>query len=281
MKKTVCFIIFFIILLILNGAVFGGSAINITSPVANDSWRLGSIEYIKWKTEGIGGDYKITLRRNNNEEGIIKSSYSNYNESGIHFLFDYKWEKVGYCKNGVVAEPGTDYKIRVKKKNTNTYTDSPTFTISKKLVLKPGVFKALKCQGKIATIVGTNGNDNMQGTPGDDVILGLGGNDTIYGGGGNDRICGGNGADKLYGNTGNDRLDGGAGNDELRDSYGNNTLVGGAGNDLLRSGSGNDTLDGGAGNDDCSGGGGANNYNNCEKVPITHQVVPKLKLKQR
>jgi len=228
----------------------------------------------------------MTLRRNNSKVGVIKKDYSNHTTSGQDFIFAYEWKDVGYCKDGKVAEPGTDYVIRVKKQGTTTYTDSPTFTITKKLTLKPGIFKdkiVAKCKGKVATIVGTSGNDNMQGTPGNDVIHGLGGNDIIYGGGGNDIICGGNGADKLYGNTGNDTLDGGAGNDKLRDAYGNNVFYGGAGNDLLKGGTGKDQLEGGAGTDDCSGGGGGDTYTGCEKMPPMVQRAPvqKLKLKQR
>src|SRR6266567_2717501 len=37
------------------------------------------------------------------------------------------------------------------------------------------------CDGRPATIVGTEGNDTIKGTPGRDVIVGLGGDDQIYG----------------------------------------------------------------------------------------------------
>jgi RTX calcium-binding nonapeptide repeat (4 copies) len=37
------------------------------------------------------------------------------------------------------------------------------------------------CDGRVATIVGTEGNDTINGTAGRDVIVGLGGDDTIYG----------------------------------------------------------------------------------------------------
>ncbi|MGZ5214522.1 MAG: hypothetical protein ACXWEN_12345, partial [Actinomycetota bacterium] len=40
------------------------------------------------------------------------------------------------------------------------------------------------CQGQVATIVGTPGDDVITGTPGNDVIVGLGGNDVINGMGG-------------------------------------------------------------------------------------------------
>jgi uncharacterized delta-60 repeat protein len=84
-------------------------------------------------------------------------------------------------------------------------------------------FHAYECNGKNATIVGTDGPDVINGTTGDDVILGLGGDDTIHGGGGNDTICGGDGNDSLFGDEGNDTLIGGAGSD---------TLDGGIGTDI-------------------------------------------------
>ncbi|MGH8502498.1 MAG: choice-of-anchor Q domain-containing protein [Gammaproteobacteria bacterium] len=65
------------------------------------------------------------------------------------------------------------------------------------------------CQGVVATIVGTIGNDSRTGTAGPDIIHGLTGNDVIHGGGGNDIICGGGGDDRLFGEDGRDTLNGG------------------------------------------------------------------------
>ncbi|MGH8566289.1 MAG: calcium-binding protein [Gammaproteobacteria bacterium] len=69
------------------------------------------------------------------------------------------------------------------------------------------------CQGRRATLVGTEGNDVLRGTARRDVIHGLGGNDKIRGLGGNDILCGGEGRDQLRGGAGKDRLHGGAGVD--------------------------------------------------------------------
>ena len=60
------------------------------------------------------------------------------------------------------------------------------------------------CNGLPATIVGTNGNEVIHGTDGDDVIVGLGGNDVIHGYAGNDILCGGEGYDKIFGYSGDD-----------------------------------------------------------------------------
>jgi hypothetical protein len=125
-----------------------------------------------------------------------------------------------------------------------------------------------KCINRIVTIFGTNGNDTLQGTPGDDVIHGFDGNDTIYGNGGDDLICGGKGNDNLYGSAGKDKLYGSDGHDKLYGDegadilYGNDgidQLQGGDGNDILRGGDGDDKLDGGDGHDDLYGQGG-NDY---------------------
>jgi hypothetical protein len=110
------------------------------------------------------------------------------------------------------------------------------------------------CNGKKATIVGSELDDILIGTKGNDVIHGRGGNDLINGLVGNDVICGGNGNDVLVGGQNNDQLFGDSGHDVLMGGPGNDMLRGGSGNDTLDGGSGNDTLTGEAGNDVCEGG---------------------------
>ncbi len=87
------------------------------------------------------------------------------------------------------------------------------------------------CKGKTATIVGTEGADQLTGTPAADVIAALGGNDKLSGLAGNDTICGGAGKDTLKGGKGNDKLYGEAGKDTLKGGPGNDKLKGGAGKD--------------------------------------------------
>ncbi|HEY7630023.1 MAG TPA: hypothetical protein VH817_04945 [Thermoleophilaceae bacterium] len=115
---------------------------------------------------------------------------------------------------------------------------------------------ALKCAGKRATIVGTNGRNKLKGTRRADVIVGLGGGDKISGGGGNDLICGGKGNDALSGGSGKDKVYGQAGKDSVSGGAGNDTLSGGAGKDKLSGGAGKDKLNGNAGQDRLSGGSG-------------------------
>ena len=119
------------------------------------------------------------------------------------------------------------------------------------------------CNGKVATIVGTSGNDQIQGTGSNDVIAALGGNDNVNGQGGNDTICLGSGADVAAGGTGNDTISGEEGNDTISGGDGKDTIDGDAGNDVLNGGPGGDTLrgwdgidrlEGDAGDDDLLGG---------------------------
>ncbi len=95
-----------------------------------------------------------------------------------------------------------------------------------------------------ANITGTNRNDTISGTPGDDKICGGNGNDTICGGKGNDTISGGNGNDTIYGGKGNDILTGGNGNDTIYGGKGNDILTGGNGKDkfIFASKEGTDTI---------------------------------------
>jgi hypothetical protein len=97
---------------------------------------------------------------------------------------------------------------------------------------------AVMCNGKVTTMVGTEGPEELTGTPGPDVIAGLNGDDAIGGLGGNDVVCAGDGADNVFGGDGNDKIFGQGGNDQL---FG---------------GDGTDSLDGGTGQDQCFGGPG-------------------------
>src|SRR5262249_61789201 len=70
------------------------------------------------------------------------------------------------------------------------------------------------CFGAAATIVGTQGDDQIIGTPGPDVIVTLGGGDSVIGLGGDDRICLGDGNDIVLPGAGNDMIDGGPGDSD-------------------------------------------------------------------
>jgi Ca2+-binding RTX toxin-like protein len=100
------------------------------------------------------------------------------------------------------------------------------------------------CRGKTATIVGTAGNNEIDGTPQRDIVQARGGNDEVDGHGGRDLICGGRGSDDLSGDARDDAVFGQRGNDELDGNRGADRLVGGKGFD---------EVDGGPENDSCSG----------------------------
>ncbi|MFT8245402.1 Hint domain-containing protein [Roseomonas sp. BN140053] len=129
---------------------------------------------------------------------------------------------------------------------------------------------------------GTNGNDTLPGTAGDDeffgnlgndVLLGLGGNDTLFGGAGDDALAGGTGRDQLYGNSGDDVISGGGGADLLDSGAGNDILDGGAGDDSLYGGTGFNIMSGGAGQDTAFFGGAYQDYNVTALGDNTYTVV--------
>lgn len=108
------------------------------------------------------------------------------------------------------------------------------------------------------TIVGTGGNDVIQGTAGNDVIFAGSGNDTVYGNGGDDIICAGGGNDRVYTGGGRDIVSLGSGNDRLEDAGGTNAVTGDSGNDQIETGSGDDIIAAGTGNDHVQAGDGNN-----------------------
>ncbi len=123
-----------------------------------------------------------------------------------------------------------------------------------------------KCRGKVATIIGTDGKDQLTGTSGADVIVGLGGNDVIRGLEGNDFICGGPGNDKIYGGPGKDKINGDAGDDTIRGEADDDKLAGNAGFDTIIGQGGNDRMVGGGKADTCNGGPGTDTAKGCETV---------------
>jgi len=100
----------------------------------------------------------------------------------------------------------------------------------------------------------------LLGTDGDDLLEGGNGKDTINAGLGNDTVNGGNGKDQLFGDLGDDTLLGGNSNDNLDGGEGNDVLDGGMSNDLLEGGAGTDLLMGGMGHDTLTGGADADTF---------------------
>ena len=102
-------------------------------------------------------------------------------------------------------------------------------------------------------IRGGAGSDVMAGLQGDDCLYGEAGNDRLGGGAGNDVLHGGEGRDRLFADSGDDELRGDAGVDHLRGSSGNDRVYGSVGNDYVSGGSNDDYVSGGRGNDSMRG----------------------------
>ncbi len=114
------------------------------------------------------------------------------------------------------------------------------------------------------TLIGTEMNDYLDGSTGDDHIEGRGHLDSIAAGPGDDVVSGGADGDMLWGQSGDDWIDGGTGDDLLEGGFGNDTLLGGDGDDDVRDDladeRGSDFLDGGVGADIMTGHGGDDVY---------------------
>ncbi len=74
-------------------------------------------------------------------------------------------------------------------------------------------------------VIGSSGNDTIEGTDNADIIYGMDGDDILIGNAGDDYLSGGGGNDTLFGGDGNDTLDGGDGDDDLQGGYGDDVYI--------------------------------------------------------
>lgn len=134
------------------------------------------------------------------------------------------------------------------------FTDyTGTFT-STNFVLSDGSVFLSNVGGKVGTLTGAAGNDQIIAGSNGDTASGNAGNDIITGGGGADNLTGGAGLDTIDGGEGNDTIDGGDDNDTLTGGNSADSIKGGLGDDSLSGGNGHDTLAGSAGIDTLTGG---------------------------
>ena len=135
------------------------------------------------------------------------------------------------------------------------------------VALPSSALAAPRCLGRVATMVGTDRDDVLVGTPGPDVIVSGHGLDDVDGRGGDDRICSGGRPDFVRGGGGDDRIRAGGRSDTVFGGHGDDrlwgeassvdALFGGEGNDRLFGGNGHfDSLIGGPGDDLLHGGPG-------------------------
>ena len=109
-------------------------------------------------------------------------------------------------------------------------------------------------------IYGLAGNDFLIGGVIDNVLGGGEGNDRLFGGSGADILRGGSGIDVVLGEAGNDQLFGEAEADVMQGGDGDDVLNGDAGDDSLEGEAGDDVLAGGTGADQLYGGAGSDTY---------------------
>lgn len=248
------------------------SAPTIQTPADNATVTTAAMTEVDWSdVEGSSPiQYQYEAHSNATYTGLIYSS--------------------GWLSDSEIPTPNTppgEYYLRVRARDVNEVTSewsndasdphkvtvtadpTPTTTITSTPTPTTDPFAIPEACSEIAglgsPIKGTNGNNTINGTSGNDLIFAMGGNDTINGNGGddcivaeggNDRINGGNGNDVGLGGAGNDQFNGGNGNDKFYGDGGNDTANGGNDNDELWGEGGNDVLDGGNGMDKAYGGTG-------------------------
>jgi len=127
-------------------------------------------------------------------------------------------------------------------------TTTPDYNEADQLTKEPD--GTVRFSGPEHTVFGgTDGNDKMRGSEGDDTFWGDLGNDRIEGGDGVDSINGDLGDDIITDLNGDDNIKGGPGNDAINAGPGFDLLLPGAGNDFVVAGADPKETFGGAGDD--------------------------------
>lgn len=96
-----------------------------------------------------------------------------------------------------------------------------------------GEFNLIESAPGKSVLLGTVGDDQINGGISNDLLMGLDGNDLLNGYAGDDSLLGGNGSDFLLGGAGNDNLYGGTGTDFLQGGLGHDSLTGEADSDVF------------------------------------------------
>ncbi len=132
--------------------------------------------------------------------------------------------------------------------SSNTFSNFEFFEFSDGTVTAQ---ELLANSTNLNTLIGTDGNDVLDGSASDQevIILAGDGDDTITGSALDDDLFGQAGDDTIVDGLGDTEAGGGDGHDYVVALSGLNTLNGDSGNDVLIGGIAGDTLDGGTGND--------------------------------
>lgn len=101
------------------------ASITLLTPNGNENWTIDSIQYIKWKAEGLEGNVQLFLLKDN----IVLGEISQKNISVSSGM--YPWKVGLYIKDGKIekAPSGSGYKIRIALGNLKDESDIP-FTLS-------------------------------------------------------------------------------------------------------------------------------------------------------
>jgi Ca2+-binding RTX toxin-like protein len=204
----------------------------IGAPYTDPNGNYSGASYVVFGGAGVGSSGNLELSALNGTNGFRLSGAAAYDGSGS-----------AVSTAGDVNDDGVDdLLIGAPGASANGFFSGASYVVFGQ------VDTALLCNGKVPTIIGTEGHDVLVGTDGDDVIMGLGGKDIILGHDGLDTICGGDGNDKILAGDGMD------------------WLFGGRGKDLAQGQDNSDVLNGGSGPDVCNGGDGQDRARNCETV---------------
>ena len=209
-------------------------------------------------------------RKNSDRRDIIKNSLIFTTITIIftiglvnNLFFEQSFAQSSTSSNGgtVISLPSSTHSNKQGKVTSSTTSSSRPVQLAQ---IKSAIFAELgKCilSGACRPLMGSEGDDRIQGGNGSNIIIGLGGNDIIRGGSGDNVIIGGPGDNQLFGGAGNNIIV--ASGDRINELYGgnkSNILIAGSGSTLLVAGKGNDKLYGGTGNNVFIGGPGADYF---------------------
>ena len=157
-----------------------------------------------------------------------------------------------------------DFKVTFDEEASNDFQNK---TLVFDLIIGISIEIPSECDGinfEGNPIFGTDGNDRIRGTNGNDLVFALEGNDVVNSSNGDDCVVGGAGNDIINNSNGNDIMLGEEGNDRLNGSNGRDIILGGDGRDIIKASNGNDVIEGGSGNDDIEGSNGDDNISGGE-----------------